>query len=190
MIDFDSFDGEWDRRTVTPAGDPVDAVIDGVLTRSRKTHVDHRGRLFEIVNLAEGDDFWAAPIVHSYLFTIRENTLKGWGVHREKADRYCLVAGETMTVLYDARRDSATFGLVQEVPLSAQGVQMVLIPPGVYHLSVNIAPTETMLVNFPTLPYDYEHPDRLTLPWHTPHIPVDVARYFPRTLQGAAPRRD
>lgn len=186
-MEFDTFNGEWDAPTVTPAGEPVTPVIEGVLTRRAVTHVDHRGRLFEVFNASRPDEFWADPVVHSYVFTIRVGTLKGWGVHREKTDRYCLVSGETMTVLYDARTQSPTYGRVQEVPLSPEGVRMVLIPPGVYHLSVNVAPVETVLLNLPTRTYRYESPDRLTLPWHTEHVPVDVAKYFPRQQPRPAP---
>jgi dTDP-4-dehydrorhamnose 3,5-epimerase len=184
MTKFETFGGEWDKRTITAAGEPVHRVIDGVLTRSCVTHVDHRGRLFEVMNSAD-TEFWAQPVVHSYVFTIRTHTVKGWGVHEVKSDRYCLIDGECMTILYDARPDSPTYGLVQEVPLSPEGTRQVLIPPGVWHMNVNIAPQETVLVNFPTEPYSYENPDRITLPWHTPHIPVDVASYFPRQIHPA-----
>jgi len=184
MTSFDAMGASSDSPTVTPQGQPLADQIDGVLTRKLTTHVDHRGRLFEVFNGRDAE-FWAAPIVHSYVFTIRTNTLKGWGVHERKADRYCLVHGETMTVLYDARTQSSTFGLVQEVPLSNQGVQSLLIPPGVWHLSVNLAPHETILINFPTEPYHYESPDRLTLPWDTDQIPVDCRKYFPRQMPGA-----
>lgn len=183
MTVFDEFDAVWDARTVTAAGEPVQTVIDQVIVRRRANHVDHRGRLFEVINPATDPDFWSEPIVHGYVFTIRPFTVKGWGVHREKADRYCLVSGETMTILYDARPSSPTYGVVQEVPLTPQGAQMVLIPTGVWHMSVNTAPVETFLVNFPTRPYSYEQPDRMTLPWDTPHIPVDVSRYFPRQMR-------
>lgn len=179
---FDSLGAVNDVPTVTGSGQPLQHTIDGVLTRARTTHVDHRGRLFEVVNPATDPDFWAKPVVHSYVFTIREHTLKGWGVHEQKADRYCLVHGETMTILYDGRPDSPTSGLVQEVPLTAQGTQMLYIPPGVWHLSVNVAPYETLLLNCPTEPYVYTAPDRWTLPWNTDRIPVDVSKYFPRQM--------
>lgn len=183
MPDFDTLGGTNDRPTVTEAGEPLRSVIDGVLTRSRTVHLDHRGRLFEVVNPATDPDFWAEPVVHSYVFTIRQDSLKGWGVHAEKADRYCLIHGEALTILFDARPASPTYGLVQEVPLTAQGEQMVFIPPGVWHLSINLAAHETLLLNCPTMPYVYAAPDRWTLPWDTDLIPVDVRRYFPRQLR-------
>jgi dTDP-4-dehydrorhamnose 3,5-epimerase-like enzyme len=92
-----------------------------------------------------------------------------------------------MTLLYDARAGSPTHGLTQEVPLSAEGVRQLLIPPGVWHLSINLAAHETLLINHPTRPYRYEAPDRLTLSWNSPKIPVDVRRYLPRQLMGQVP---
>lgn len=184
MSSFDTLDADNDAPTVTARGESLATQIDGVITRDVVTHVDHRGRLFEVFN-GHDSEFWAAPIVHSYVFTLRTNTIKGWGVHQKKADRYCLIHGETMTVLYDARPDSPTYQLVQEVPLSNQGIQQLLIPAGVWHLSVNLAPHETLLINFPTEAYHYESPDRLTLPWNTDKIPVDARKYFPRQMLGA-----
>lgn len=182
MPEFDTMGARKDGATITPQGDSLAGTIDGVLVRSATTHVDHRGRLFEVVNPAQDPEFWRAPVVHSYVFTIRSLTLKGWGVHEFKADRYCLLEGETTTLLYDGRPGSPTHGLVQQVFLSPQGARKVLIPAGVWHLSINIAPQETFLINFPTEPYHYDAPDRLTLPWNSPEIPVDVSSYLPRQL--------
>jgi dTDP-4-dehydrorhamnose 3,5-epimerase len=179
---FDKFGAEADSLTITPDGQRVNAVIEGVQTIAPVAHVDHRGRLYEVINPVRDPEFWVDPVIASYVFTIRENTLKGWGVHEHKEDRYCLISGETMTVLFDARFESPTYGVVQEVPLTPSGIRQLLIPAGVWHCSINVAPAETMLINFPTKPYRYDAPDRLTLPWHTHNIPVDISRYFPRQI--------
>jgi len=105
---FDSFDAVAEGPTVDETGAPVLSVIDGVLTRRLVNHPDHRGRLFEIVNLAKDSEFWAQPIVHCYQFSVREAQIKGWGVHAEKDDRYTLIDGEMVTGLFDARLDSPT----------------------------------------------------------------------------------
>ena len=179
---FDKFGSEADELTVTPDGTRVNRAIDGVKTIGPVTHVDHRGRVFEVINPVKDPEFWVDPVIASYVFTIRENTLKGWGVHEHKNDRYCLISGETMTVLFDARFESPTYGTVQEVPLTPNGIRQLLIPAGVWHCSINVAAEETILINFPTQPYRYEAPDRLTLPWQTDSIPVDISRYFPRQI--------
>lgn len=76
--------------------------------------------------------------------------------------------------------ESPTYGMEQVVHLSRTAVQQVLIPAGVWHCNVNVAPQETFLVNFPTTPYRYEAPDRMLLPWNTDRIPVRVDRFFPK----------
>ena len=180
MTAFDKFGAIADGPTIDASGTSVRGTIDGVLTRTVISHVDHRGRVFELINIERDPEFWNDPVIASYVFTIRPGTLKGWGVHEHKDDRYNLISGETMTVLYDARFDSPTYQQVQEVSLSPQGIRQLLIPAGVWHLSVNVAPEETMLVNFPSQPYKYEAPDRLTMPWYSDSIPVDVEKHFPR----------
>jgi dTDP-4-dehydrorhamnose 3,5-epimerase len=171
-----------DVQTVTSAGRSVAPVIEGVLLHSPANHVDHRGRVFEVY---PGESaFWHEPVVYCYAWTVRAATSKGWGLHREKDDRYTLISGEALTVLFDARMDSPTHGMVQKVPLSPQGTRQILIPRGVWHITLNLSTTETFLINHPTRVYRHEAPDRLLLPWDSPAIPVDLAALFPTQWNG------
>ncbi|MEQ8833928.1 MAG: dTDP-4-dehydrorhamnose 3,5-epimerase family protein [Miltoncostaeaceae bacterium] len=166
-----------DPATVSPAGESLRPAIDGVRTKRLVTHLDHRGRVMEIVN---GDgDYWDEPVVFTYLFTVRVGQVKGWGIHETKRDRYCIVAGEMLVVLWDGRRDSPTYGMEQTVVLSPEGEQMLTIPIGVWHIDINVGTVECRVINHPTKPYDYENPDRRLLPWDTAEIPVDLSRYYP-----------
>ncbi len=177
MTDPSLAKGERDTQTVTKQGVSLASRIDGVRTRATTNHVDHRGTVFEIF---EGDlEFWGTPIVYAYQFSIRPGLLKGWGLHEHKSDRYTLIEGEVMIVLYDARPDSATHGVVQRVVLSDRGERQVIIPPFVWHVSINLLDTEAKLINFPTNVYNHEAPDRLLLPWNTPEIPANLADLFP-----------
>ena len=90
-----------------------------------------------------------------------------------------LISGEALVLLYDARSSSSTHGVVQKVPLSEQGTRQLLIPAGVWHLTLNIGESEAFLINHPTAQYVHSAPDRLLLPWDSPEIPVDVAALFP-----------
>lgn len=169
--------GTPDAATVTADGQPIAPFIDGVRVHQTPVHVDHRGRVFEVFNAAH--DFWTTPIVHSYVFTMRPGLIKGWGIHEHKEDRYCMLSGEMLVVLWDGRRESPTHGLVQEVLLTPQRTRMLEIPRGVWHVDINMGPDECMVMNHPTAPYDYAHPDRRLLPWDSPEIPVDLRQYFP-----------
>jgi dTDP-4-dehydrorhamnose 3,5-epimerase len=169
-----------DIATVTASGSSLSKVISGVSIHSPINHVDHRGRVFEIY---PGEtEHWCDPIVYCYLFTVRSGQTKGWGLHLEKDDRYTLITGELLTVLYDARQDSPTHGLVQKVFLTAQGVRQLRIPAGVWHMNIALGDSEAFLINHPTKVYQHENPDRLLLPFNTDKIPIDVSSFLPRQL--------
>jgi dTDP-4-dehydrorhamnose 3,5-epimerase len=169
-----------DVATVTAAGASVADVIDGVRTVQPVNHVDHRGRVFEVY--AGESDYWADPVVYCYTFTVRAGRMKGWGLHEHKIDRYTLISGEVLTVLYDARADSPTHGMVNKVHLSGEAVRQLRIPNGVWHLNINLGGDEAFLINHPTQVYQHSAPDRLLLPWDSPAIPVDVAALLPQVV--------
>lgn len=166
-----------DEATVTSAGAVLAKAIDGVSTNTSVNHVDHRGRVFEIYT---GDSsYWQKPLVYCYAFTVRPGQTKGWGLHEKKDDRYTLISGEILTVLYDAREDSPTRGLVQKVVLTGEGARQLRIPTGVWHMNICIGQEEAYLINHPTEIYDHNAPDRLLLPWDSADIPVDISTFFP-----------
>lgn len=169
-----------DHQTVDSGGRSILPKINGVKVNTPVIHSDHRGRLFEVY--PGPNEFWSEPVVYCYMFSIRVNQVKGWGLHTKKTDRYTLISGEIMTLLYDARLDSPTHGSVMKVILSDQGARQLLIPVGVWHMNVNIAETESRLINHPTEAYQHSNPDRLLLDWDAKEIPVDVASHFP--IQG------
>ena len=174
-----------DAATVTPDGRPLHAALEGVVTVAPVNHVDHRGRVFEV--FAGESDFWVKPVVYCYAFTVRAGQTKGWGLHEHKDDRYTLITGEVLTILYDARVESSTQGMTQKVVLTGQGVRQLLIPAGVWHCNVNLAETESHMINHPTETYVHGQPDRLLLPWDTEAIPVDLQSFFPNQFKAPSP---
>jgi dTDP-4-dehydrorhamnose 3,5-epimerase len=173
-----------DSATVTKAGLLLASSIEGVKVHGPVNHVDNRGRLFEVY--PGPNDYWTEPVVYCYTFTVRANQVKGWGLHQKKIDRYTLITGELTTLLFDARADSPTAGQSQTVTLSGEGARQLTIPRGVWHMNINVSPTETYLINHPSEIYEHANPDRLLLPWNTSEIPVDVAAMFPVQFSGAA----
>jgi dTDP-4-dehydrorhamnose 3,5-epimerase len=158
-----------DRKTVDSNGVPVDRLPDGMILRDVPLHTDERGTVIELL-----DPRWnwhPDPIVFAYAFTIRPGVVKGWGLHERHEDRYALIAGEMELVCYDEREDSPTYGEVSKLVLSEHRRQVVNVPAGVWHADRNIGSTDVVVVNFPTIQYDYEAPDKLRLPLDTPRIP-------------------
>ena len=158
-----------DVQTVSADGEPVGQLIDGVVVRHQVTQIDERGTLCEIL-----DPRWnvtESPIVYVYQFTIRPGKAKGWHVHRLHDDRIFISRGELKVVLYDARPDSPTQGLINELYRSELRRSLMVIPRGVFHAHVNIGATDALLVSMPTRGYDHASPDVFRLPLDTDAIP-------------------
>jgi dTDP-4-dehydrorhamnose 3,5-epimerase len=158
-----------DTATVLASGVSVEALPHGVTVRRTTTHVDERGTVCELF-----DPRWQwhpDPLVFAYMFTLRPGKAKGWGLHKLHDDRYVLMSGELLLVLYDVRPDSPTRGLVSKIVLSTYDRRLINIPAGVWHANWNIGREDVVVVNFPTRPYDHENPDKFRLPLDTPEIP-------------------
>lgn len=137
---------------------------------------DDRGTILEYVDLRS--DYWADGAPYVYVGTTRPGRAKGWGMHREHKDRYLVIAGEMLVVLYDDREESPTRGTVQEFYLTRDGINQLTIPVGVWHAQFNPGTTDLIFANAPTEPYRHENPDKLRLPLENDHIPYtfDKAR--------------
>lgn len=158
-----------DVQTVTPVGESVQPLLDGVSLWEIKTHVDERGSLFELFDERWG---WSKePLVYSYVCTVRPGITKGWGFHLEHEDRYAILFGDVEVVLYDERSDSSTKGQVCKVVLSESRRQLLNIPAQVWHAVRNLGGRDAVLVNFPTKLFQHENPDKYRLPLNNDRIP-------------------
>ncbi|MDX6666518.1 MAG: dTDP-4-dehydrorhamnose 3,5-epimerase [Solirubrobacteraceae bacterium] len=158
-----------DEQTVTPEGESVRPSIDGVAVRRGRTVVDERGTITEMLSATWA--FTQEPIVYAYQTTIRPGVVKGWIVHLTSVDRLFFASGSARLVLFDAREDSATAGLVEELFFDPANRGVVRIPCGVFHAVQNIGVDDAVFVNFPTEPYAHEDPDKYRLPLDTESIP-------------------
>lgn len=165
-----------DQPTVSSSGEVISGSINGVVVSKPPVHSDHRGSLVEMFT---HPDFWNFNFAYAYQTSIRPGMLKGWFAHEHKNDRYHLVTGELLVLLYDDREDSPTRGLTQKLVLSEATSRQVLIPAQVWHLSLNIGNSDAILVNLPSTHYDHENPDRFYISIDSGDIPVDVRAFFP-----------
>jgi dTDP-4-dehydrorhamnose 3,5-epimerase len=137
-----------DPQTVTPEGDSLLELPEGVSFKPVPTQVDERGAVVELFDLRWG---WCPdPLVFAYCFTVRAGMIKGWGVHREHEDRYFILFGDMEVVLYDERPDSSTRGLVSKVVMSELRRGVLNIQAGIWHADCNLGHKDAVMVNFPT----------------------------------------
>ena len=74
-------------------------------------------------------------------------------------------------VLYDGRKDSTSYGIVNEFHVGDTRPTFLVIPPGVWHGVQNLGTNDVLMLNFPTIAYQYEGPDHFRLPYDSEEIP-------------------
>lgn len=158
-----------DVQTVTPEGRPIAPRIHGVVLREAVTQTDDRGTLCEIFNPAWG--LHPAPLAYVYQFTIRPGKIKGWHIHHLHDDRIFLSQGAIKVVLYDTRKDSPTFGAVNEIYRGEHQRDLMVIPAYVFHAHQNIGHADALLISMPTRAYNHADPDVYRLPVENDVIP-------------------
>lgn len=104
-------------------------------------------------------------VVQVHMTTTLPGRVRAWGLHKRSTDRLFVAAGLVKIACFDGRRDSPTFGRVNEFTLSDRNPGLLVIPPDLYHGWKNIGTAESIVINMPTRLYDYEAPDALDLPW-------------------------
>ena len=171
MLEKTLLAAERDKKTTDEARDLIVDLPHGASFYETFRHNDARRSVTELF-----DPRWewhSDPLVFSYIFTIRPKMVKGWGLHKIHEDRYFVVRGELELVMYDVRPDSPTYNKISKVYLSASRPRLFNVPRFVWHADRNIGQEELMVINFPTIQYDHNNPDKYRLPLKTDLIPYD-----------------
>lgn len=107
-------------------------LIDGVMIKELIRQKDERGFFEELIRVA--DDFFKegfGQLSHSYM---RYGVIKAWHIHKTQIDWWFVSRGDIHVVLYDTRKNSSTYKLLNEFRLGEHGEDIVLkIPAGVAH---------------------------------------------------------
>jgi dTDP-4-dehydrorhamnose 3,5-epimerase len=131
-------------------------MIEGVKVKELKPLYDDRGHLMEILR---ADDEIFDKFGQVYITTARPGIVKAWHYHQLQDDHFCCVSGKMRLALYDARKDSPTFGQIMEWELGLENPKLVKIPAGVYHGFKCISQDQAIVVNIPTREYNRDKPD-------------------------------
>jgi dTDP-4-dehydrorhamnose 3,5-epimerase len=111
------------------------------------------------------------PVGHSYQSRLFPGAIGAWSCHARSIDRLFVNQGHVKLVLFDCRDDSPTAGQVNVIHCGDVRPMFVVVPIGVWHGLQNLGTGDALMINFPTLPYDYSDPDHYRLPWDSDQIP-------------------
>jgi len=145
-------------------------MIKDVKVKVLKANADERGFLMELLR---ADEEIFQKFGQCYVALNYPGVVRAWHYHRIQTDFFVVVKGMTKVVLYDMREDSPTKGTVEEYFLGDNSRIMLSIPPNVMHGYKTIGVEPSLLINFPTEPYNRESPDEYRLEWNSKEVPYD-----------------
>ena len=146
-------------------------LIHGVQIKQLKPIPDDRGRLMEVLRADE-------PIFEKfgqvYVTTAKPGIIKAWHYHKLQADHWVCLFGRAKVGLYDSREGSPTKGMTNEFIMTPEDPFLIKIPIFVFHGFKGTAKDrDTMIMNVPTVPYNYTTPDEYRADPFDPSIPFD-----------------
>lgn len=120
--------------------------IDGVVWKPLNFYSDARGWLCE---LFRNDDIPPEfrPVM-AYVSMTNPGVSRGPHEHVEQADYFCFIGpGVFRVYLWDARKDSPTFGHKEVKDVGEGAAFALIVPPGVVHAYKNVSETNGIVFN-------------------------------------------
>jgi dTDP-4-dehydrorhamnose 3,5-epimerase len=142
--------------------------ISGVKVRQLRLIPDDRGWLMELLR-TDWEEYEKFGQV--YVTTCYPGVVKAWHYHKGQTDYFACLSGSAKVVLYDARDDSPTKGMINEFIIGTLNPLLVKIPRLVYHGFAAVGNETAVIINLPTALYNYQKPDELRVPYDDPAIP-------------------
>jgi dTDP-4-dehydrorhamnose 3,5-epimerase len=150
-------------------------LIEGVRIAPLQVYPDDRGFFTELARLGKGlaaemlpDDVRKVQVSLTLTYP---GTIKAIHYHAEQTDLWVPISGMVQVFLYDLRRRSATFGVINTIFTGRFQPWEILIPPGVGHGYKALGVEPIQLVYFTDR--HYNPADELRLPYDHPDIAYD-----------------
>ena len=125
--------------------------INDCIIKPLKKFSDHRGWLGEFFRK---DELPAAlhPAM-GYLSMTSPGISRGPHEHVDQTDIFLFFSGTFKLYLWDARKESSTYGYRQIIKVGQDNPMIATVPPGVVHAYWNVGETDALVVNCPNQLY-------------------------------------
>ncbi len=143
-------------------------MIEGVVITPLRQFFDERGK---VMHMLREDSPVFSRFGEIYFSSTHPGAVKAWHLHKRMTLNYAVIYGEIKFVLFDARRDSRTFGEIQEFFLSTENYCLVTVPPLIWNGFKGVGDKSSIVANCATIAHDPDELERL--PPQDPTIPYD-----------------
>ena len=125
-------------------------MIDGVVITPLRQIFDERGK---VMHMLRSDDKNFSKFGEIYFSCTHPGVIKAWHLHKEMTLNYAVIFGAIKFVLFDDRKESSTFGEVQELFLSPENYNLITVPPLVWNGFKGVGTDTSIVANCSTMPH-------------------------------------
>ena len=146
-------------------------MIGGIEIKDLKKIVDERGFFTELMRIDWKSYLKEDSIVQINFSYSYPNIIRAWHRHLQgQVDYFICIDGSVKICAYDDRKDSESYGALDEIVLSRERLRVARIPGILWHGYKVIGPKPAVLLYGVNRLYDYRNPDEERRPWNDPII--------------------
>jgi dTDP-4-dehydrorhamnose 3,5-epimerase len=119
--------------------------IEGVIVTPLNIIDNPNGDIYHIIR---NFDMGFVGFGEVYISTVNYKAVKAWKKHLKMTSNFVVPFGTVKVVIYDDRKGSSTFGVVNEFVLSRNDYFRLTIPPTLWYGFTGLNRGENMLLNF------------------------------------------
>ena len=125
--------------------------INDIIVRDLIKNDDKRGWLIELFRKDEIEEQIFPEM--SYISLTYHGIIRGPHEHLEQTDYFCFLSSSFKLVLWDNRKESATYNHKMSLITGENDPKVVIVPPGVVHAYENIGNMPGLVINLPNKLY-------------------------------------
>ncbi|MEW6481483.1 MAG: dTDP-4-dehydrorhamnose 3,5-epimerase family protein [bacterium] len=136
-------------------------MIEELIVEPLKQIVDERGK---VMHMLRRDSPFFTNFGEIYFSVVNPGVVKAWKKHLKMTQHFAVPVGKIKLVIYDERRNSATYGRIEILEIGEENYCLVKIPPILWYGFQGISSNPALIANCTDMPHnpsEVEHLDYL-----------------------------
>lgn len=135
-------------------------MVEGVIVQELKQIIDERGK---VMHMLRCDSPLFKKFGEIYFSIVNPGIVKGWKRHHKMMQHFAVPVGKIKLVIYDDRKDSKTYGEIEEIEIGEDKYCLVKVLPLLWYGFKGISANPALIANCTDLPYDPDEVEQMSI---------------------------
>ncbi|MEW6679748.1 MAG: dTDP-4-dehydrorhamnose 3,5-epimerase family protein [bacterium] len=133
-------------------------MIEELIVEPLKQIVDERGK---VMHMLRRDSPFFTDFGEIYFSVVNPGVVKAWKRHYKMTQHFAVPVGKIKLVIYDERRNLATYGRIEILEIGEENYCLVKIPPILWYGFQGISSNPALIANCTDMPHDLSEVEHL-----------------------------